>query len=294
MKKIILILLTILLCSCSGSLKWEDVQDKYTEMETTVENIAETAEEFTKADYQNLLKDIELGVDALQTGIAKDDTATADALYETAIKLEKISALFSSDSSAQLELLAESVKELVVLAYNKTDGFEDLRNGIKEKLSDIGNWSDDMWTSVEKHKLIKWEDVAEDYEAFAKDVIANMTKKKEVTEDQLVTWKNYIVDHYEEISYGVTEDKQKVAQELYSAALLLQEYTNKMKGDAGPKVNAFATHAIEYIMNAYGQPIEDETYDFLNEVQSARKWTLSLWNEVVARLQREDLYDHSN
>ena len=294
MKKIISIMLMILLCACSSSLKWEDVQDKYTEMEATVENVAEKAEEFTRKDYEGLLADIEEGVDALQTGIAKDDTATADALYETAVKLEKVSALFSSDSSAQLELLAESVKELVVLAYNKTDGFEDLRNGIKEKLSDIRGWSDDMWASVEKRKLIKWEDVMDSYEELAKDVIANMTKKKEVTEAQFADWKNFIVDNYEQIENGVTEDKQEIAQELYSAALLLQEYTNKMKGDAGPKVNAFATHAIEYVMNAYGQPIEDETYDFLNEVESARKWTLSLWNEVVARLQQDDLYDHSH
>ncbi|MBR4462059.1 MAG: hypothetical protein IKS51_05735 [Erysipelotrichaceae bacterium] len=293
MKKIMAILLAILLCACSNSLKWEDVQEKYAEMEATAENLVEQAEEFTRKDYQSLLDEIEEGVDALQAGIAKDDTATADALYETAVKLEKISTLFSNDSSSQLELLAESVKELVVLAYNKTDGFEDLRNGIKEKLNAIGNWSDDMWASVEKRKLIRWEDVMESYDEFAKEVVANMTKKKEVTEEQLVTLKNYIVDHYEELRYGVTEDKQEAAQELYSAALQLQEYTNKMKGDAGPKVNAFATHAIEYIMNAYGVPIEDETYDFLNEAESARKWTLSLWNEVVARLQREDLYDHS-
>ncbi len=293
MKKIMIILLTILLCACSNSLKWEDVQDKYTEMENSVVNLAEQSEEFLKKDYEVLLKDIDQNLEELQSGVSKDDTAAADALYETAIKLDKIASLFSNDSSAQLTLLAQGIKDLVVLAYEKTDGFSEMRNGIKEKVNEILNWSDEMWAPVEKRALLKWEDVAETYDEFAKEVIANMTKKKEVTEDQLVTWKNYIVDHYEEIGYGVTEDKQEVARELYSAALLLQEYTNKMKGDAGPKVNAFATHAIEYIMNAYGVPIEDETYDFLNEVESARKWTLSLWNEVVARLQREDLYDHS-
>ncbi|MBQ6560128.1 MAG: hypothetical protein IJL85_04795 [Erysipelotrichaceae bacterium] len=293
MKKIIIILMTLLLCSCSNSLKWENVQDKYMEMEETVENIAEKADEFTRKDYESLLNEIEEDVDVLQAGVAKDDTETVDRLYETAVKLEKIAGLFSTDGSAQLELLAESVKELVVLAYNKTDGFEDLRNGVKEKLNGIRSWSDDMWAPIEKRMLVKWEDVMESYDEFAKDVIKNMTKKKEVTEDQLVAMKNYIVDHYDEIRYGITEDKQEVAQELYAAALQLQEYTNKMKGDAGPKVNAFATHAIEYIQNAFGVPIEDETYDFLNEAESARKWTLSLWNEVVARLQREDLYDHT-
>ena len=293
MKKIMIILLTILLCACSNSLKWEDVQDKYTEMENSVVNLAEQSEEFLKKDYEVLLKDIDQNLEELQSGVSKDDTAAADTLYETAIKLDKIASLFSNDSSAQLTLLAQGIKDLVILAYGKTDGFIEMRNGIKEKVNEILNWSDEMWAPVEKRALLKWEDVAESYDEFAKEIIANMTKKKEVTEDQLVMLKNDITDNYVKIKDGVTKENEEYAKILYKAGLLLQEYTDKMKGDAAAKVNALATHTIEFVMNGYGVPIEDETYDFFNEAESARKWTLSLWNEVVARLAREDLYDHT-
>ena len=294
MKKIITIILMILLCACSGTLKWDNVQEKYAELSDSVENIAANAEEFTRSDYSKLLNELSDGVEALQSGISKDDTETVDSLYETAVKLEKVAALFSNDSSAQLTLLAGAVKDLVVAAYNKTDGFEDLRNGVTEQIDTIKVWGDDMWSSVEILPLISWEDVKESYEELAKEVISGMPKKKEITEEQLATLKNFIVENYNQISKGVTEEKQGIAKELYSAAVQLQELTNKMKGDAAAKVNQFATHALEYIMNAYGVPIEDETYDFLNEVDSAAKWTLSLWNEIVARLQRDDLYDHGH
>ena len=150
-----------------------------------------------------------------------------------------------------------------------------------------------MWRPIEIRPLIKWEEVKDAYDALSEEVLNNLTKKKEVTEEQLVTLKNYITDNYAKIKDGVTQENEEYAKGLYSAALQLQEYTNKMKGDAAAKVNQFATHALEFIMNAYGEPIEDETYDFLNEVDSATKWTLSLWNEIVARLQKENLYDHT-
>ena len=293
MKKIMIIILTIVLCACSSALKWDDVQDRYAQLSESVENIAQDATEFTKKDYEGLLDELSEDVQAIQTGISKDDTAAADALYETAVKLEKIAALFSNDSSAQLTLLSQAVKDLVVAAYNKSDGFEDLRNDVTDKIAAIRSWGDDMWRPIEIRPLIKWEEVKDAYDALSEEVLNNLTKKKEVTEEQLVTLKNYITDNYAKIKDGVTQENEEYAKGLYSAALQLQEYTNKMKGDAAAKVNQFATHALEFIMNAYGEPIEDETYDFLNEVDSATKWTLSLWNEIVARLQKENLYDHT-
>ncbi|MBR4420915.1 MAG: hypothetical protein IKS69_00095 [Erysipelotrichaceae bacterium] len=293
MKKIMIIILTIVLCACSSALKWDDVQDRYAQLSESVENIAQDAKEFTKKDYEGLLDELSEDVQAIQTGISKDDTAAADALYETAVKLEKIAALFSNDSSAQLTLLSQAVKDLVVAAYNKSDGFEDLRNDVTDKIAAIRSWGDDMWRPIEIRPLIKWEEVKDAYDALSEEVLNNLTKKKEVTEEQLVTLKNYITDNYAKIKDGVTQENEEYAKGLYSAALQLQEYTNKMKGDAAAKVNQFATHALEFIMNAYGEPIEDETYDFLNEVDSATKWTLSLWNEIVARLQKENLYDHT-
>ena len=293
MKKIMIIILTIVLCACSSALKWDDVQDRYAQLSESVENIAQDATEFTKKDYEGLLDELSEDVQAIQTGISKDDTAAADALYETAVKLEKVAALFSNDSSAQLTLLSQAVKDLVVAAYNKSDGFEDLRNDVTDKITTIRSWGDDMWRPIEIRPLIKWEEVKDAYDALSEEVLNNLTKKKEVTEEQLVTLKNYITDNYAKIKDGVTQENEEYAKGLYSAALQLQEYTNKMKGDAAAKVNQFATHALEFIMNAYGEPIEDETYDFLNEVDSATKWTLSLWNEIVARLQKENLYDHT-
>lgn len=294
MKKIIVIMMALMLCACSSGLKWDDVQDKYAAMAESVENIAESAKEFTKKDYTALLEEISSGIEAIQPGVGKNDTAAVDALYESALKLEKIVSAFSNDSSSQLSGLVQTVKDLVTAAYNKSEGFEDMRTDAKGRLETIMNWTDEMWLPVEKHATIAWDDVKESYEAFAKEVIANMTRNRDVTEQQLVELKDFITENYEGIMYGVTEKNEDLAKELYSAALQLQEYTKDMNGEAAEKVNEFATHAIQYIMNAYGVKIEDETYDFLNEAENAKKWTLSLWNEIVARLAQDNLYEFDN
>ena len=282
MKKLLLIILCITLCACSKAPTWEDVSEKFSQVQEAAANPAENSEVFLADDYKKIINSLKADIDSLE----KADEEMLLKIYENAAVLEKLASSYNNDQSAQIKDLADKIKELVRSYYEKgTD-----QSAVKEKLDQmfetILNWSQDEWTSIEKKKLLKWADVESEYETLKEEAIDNMTRRKEVTENELEELNSIIVDNYLLIKDGITDANRDKADEMYKAAVVLKEYTENLKTDNCKKVAAFADDAITYIINLYGGEITDEDYDFLNRVSTAAKWSLNLWNEVTTQLKR--------
>ncbi|MBO4919272.1 MAG: hypothetical protein J5365_03855 [Erysipelotrichaceae bacterium] len=287
MKKILILLCVIMLVACSSKgLSWNDVKDRYDELSQTIENAADLSDTFLQDDYKKILNSALDSIEQLKSGVSKDDEQTAENLYKIAEGLEKITGLFSSDSSGQLALLAEEIKELVAAAYDKAPDFEQLKEKVRNDIDAILNWSSQQWLSVEKRQTLKWEDVADDYDVLYEDTVRSLKRARDVTEEDLIELKDVILNNYEQILYGIDKEKRETADQIYAAAVSLKEYTEDLKGNAAEKVNRFAGQAIEYVESVYGKTVEDPDFDFLKEVESAGKWTLSLFNEITTQMKR--------
>ena len=287
MKKILILLCAIMLCSCSSKgLSWDDVKEHYNELSQTIENIADKSDTFLQDDYKKILNNALDSIDELKSGVSKDDEQTAQNLFTIAEGLEKITGLFSSDSSRQLALVAEEIKELVTAAYDKSPDLEQLKEKIRNDIASILNWTKQQWLSVEKRQTLKWEDVADDYDVLYEDTVKDLKRARDVTEEDLIELKDIILNNYELIAYGVDADSRETADQIYAAAVCLKEYTEDLSGNAAEKVSRFAVQAIEYVEAAYGKTIEDPDFDFFMETESAGKWTLSMFNEITTQMKR--------
>ncbi|MBQ6478804.1 MAG: hypothetical protein IJI44_05475 [Erysipelotrichaceae bacterium] len=287
MKKILILLCVTVLCACSAkTLSWDDVKKHYDELGETIENAAEQSKTFLQDDYKKILNNALKQIDDLKSGIGKEEEQTAEDLYKIAEGLEKITSLFSTDSSLQLSALAGEIKELVIAAYNRSPEFEELKEKIRNDIASVLNWTKQQWTSVEKRQTLKWEEVADDYTVLYEDTVREMKRARDVTEEDLIALKDIILDNYELIAYGVDDETKEAADQIYAAAVSLKEYTEDLGGNGAQRVNRFATQAIEYVEVSYGKTIEDPDYDFLKEVENSGKWTLSLFNEITTQMKR--------
>ena len=287
MKKILILLCVIMLGACSAKgLSWADVKARYDELSETVGNAADQSDVFLKDDYEKILNNALESIEELNSGVDKDGEQTAEDLFRIAEGLEKITSLFSSDSSVQLALVAGEIKELVKAAYDKSPDFEQLKEKIRNDVVEILGWSKAQWLSVEKRQTLKWEDVADDYDSLYQETIKGLKRFRDVTETDLIGLKDTILNGYELIAYGIDESNRETADEVYAAAVSLKEYTQDLKGNAAEKVNRFATQTMEFVEAAYGKTVEDPDYDFLKEVENTGKWTLSMFNEITTQMKR--------
>ena len=282
MKKLLLIILCITLCACSKAPTWGDVSEKFSQVQEAAANPAENSEVFLADDYKKIINSLKADIDSLE----KADEEMLLKIYENAAVLEKLASSYSNDQSAQIKDLADKIKELVRSYYEKGTDQSAIKEELDQMFETILNWSQDEWTSIEKRKLLKWADVESEYETLKEEAIDNMTRRKEVTENELEELNSIIVDNYLLIKDGITDANRDKADEMYKAAVVLKEYTENLKTDNCKKVAAFADDAITYIINLYGGEITDEDYDFLNRVSTAAKWSLNLWNEVTTQLKR--------
>jgi len=287
MKRFLLMIMILFLSACSAkTVVWKDVEDRFSEIEETAIPFDEGSESFYKEDYQSVLIEMKDLVSSLVSGIDKEQIQQTEKLYQLAVSLKKTVSVYDSESSSILSELSDQVIDLIKAAYGKNDDFADLQSSALNCIDSLNNWEDEMWTSIEKRKLLSWEDVFEEYEQLAADAREDLTAFRDVTEDELQQLNRIIVNGYKSIANGISEKEKEIADEIYSSAVKLQEYTRNINGDAPDKVFYFAKHALEYVENCYGKPIEDPDYDFPNEVLSAEKWTLSLWNQITALLKR--------
>lgn len=282
MKKLLLIILCITLCACSKAPTWEDVSERFAQVQEAAVNPAENSEIFLASDYKEIINSVKEQIDSLE----KYDEEVLLKIYENASSLEKIVSSFSNDQSAQINDLAAKIKELVRSYYEKDADQTAIKEELNQMFETILNWSQDEWTAIEKRKLLRWADVENEYETLKQEALDNMTSRKVVTENELEELNSIIVNNYVLIKDGITDANKDKADSMYKAAVVLKDYTEDLKTDNCRKVADFADDAISYIIDLYGGETADEDYDFLNRASSAAKWSLNLWNEVTTQLKR--------
>ena len=182
--------------------------------------------------------------------------------------------------------MAEGIKELIRSYYDKETDQTSIKDRLDQEFDTVLSWSDDEWAAVEKRKMITWNEVEEEYAALEENAIANMTPRKDVTENELQDLCGVIINNYQSLAYGVNDYCKDKADAIYEAAVILKEYTEKLKGNAAEKVFNLADDAISYVRSCYGLSVSDEDYDFINRVQGASKYSLSTWNEITTQLKR--------
>ena len=281
MKRILLLLSVLFLSACGTSaLSWEDVKEHYHELESTVEDPLQN-ETFLQEDYETILSAIKADMEGLSFGIKKDETEIADSLYENALILEKAASFTDSEYSLKLRSLADRLKRLVAAAYDKTSDYDVLKYEADLDLNEIESWEEENWLQVIKKKRLKWSDLEEEFLALEEETIDGLISPRKVTEADLEDYKDTILNHYAQIEKGVSEDTLEITKAMYASAVALREYTEDLKGNAGPKVHTFALQSIEYIQEKLGVTVTDPDYDYLSQIESAGKWTLSTLNELT-------------
>ena len=210
----------------------------------------------------------------------------AEDLYRNAVKLEKAASFTDSEYSLKLRTVADKTKKLIAAAFDKTSDYEVLKYEVNLDLDEIGNWEEENWLQVVKKKRLNWSETEEDFLALAEETIENLVSRRKVTEADLELYKDTILNHYEEIANGVSEDTLEVTKQMYASAVALREYTEDLKGNAGPKVYAFAVQTIEYIQEKMGMKTDDPDYDYPAQIESAKKWTLSTLNELTMMMRQ--------
>lgn len=290
MKKVVLIAISILilLTGCAKKIKWEDVENTYKEAEKEVKNITDTIEVISKDDYKGLLTELNDYIGEAKFSQDQDNQDLLKRTYKVAEYIELFASLFEGSSSEKLLALAHDVKKLVKSVYGgEKDDFNSLKEEIQLNINEISSWADDQWSTVEKKAKLLWGDVEEQFDQVEEDAEESMIAFNKLAEYDLEELKHTIIDNYQLIKDGVTEDTNEIAKQMYSAALQLKEYTRKIYSDDADKVYEFAKHTISYIQEAYGKVLEDEDklkQSFEVDVDNATKWTQSTWNEITKEL----------
>ena len=286
MKRILILLLVLFLSACGASaLAWDDVKEHYRELEVSAEDPL-SAETFLKQDYEAILDTIRNDMEALPFGMKKNETETADSLYSAAVKLEKAAAFTDSEFSLKLCSVADKAKRLIEAAYDKTSDYDTLKYELGLDLNEIESWEEENWLQVIKKKRLKWSDLENEFLTLEEETIDGLVSPRKVTEAELEDCKDTILNHYEEIAKGVSEDTLEITKAMYASAVALKEYTEDLEGNAGPKVCAFAVQTIEYIQEKLGMTIDDPDYDYPSQIESAKKWTLSTLNELTMMMRQ--------
>jgi PBP1b-binding outer membrane lipoprotein LpoB len=283
MKKILMIMSLFLLLSACGAktASWDDVKEKYTEAYQAAVNDAAGYEEYSAAQFQSLIDQIFTGVGELNSGVKADAEEDILSLYKNAALLEQLSQRSNSVQSRTLGEFADAITKLIQAAYEKSSDFDALKSQILAKAEEITGWSDEDWKLAAFKKKISWAQVVEAYETLEEETISNLPRADKISELELEEFKNTIINNYELIQDGVNEDNRENADVIYEAAVSLREYTQDLQGETAEKVLRFANQTIDYVRQAYGEKVEDPDYDFLKTAEEARKWTLSVWNELI-------------
>lgn len=261
---------------------YDSVKDDFEAVE--VDNPIESSSTFDKNDYLNILDGVKNEIEALTSPIDKDNLENAKTLYTSALLIEKLSNSYSNQASESLKQLSTKIKELVIQSFEEDTDLESSKNELNQVIDAIYNWDDLTWLSIEKRNLIKWDDIKEEYEQLEENAKEDMIPSKKINEAELEELKDIIVNNYELLAYGISDNEKETANKVYAAAIQLKEYTRKLKGNTADKVYNFANQTLNYVIKCYGGEIDETDYDFLDRVTSAKKWSLSTWNEIVTLL----------
>lgn len=290
MKKHILILIaiSIILTGCSKKLTWQDVESSYNDIVNYCLKEASNIEEITKQDYTKLLTQLNEYIDSVKYSQDEENQDLLKKTYETAQYISAFASMFDGNCAQQLISLAGNAKDLVIAEYDgDSDQFAKLKESIKVSINEISTWGDEQWAAVEKQAKILWESVAKTFEDIEDKVKDNLTSFSDIAETELEDLKHTIIDNYELVKDGITENNEDIAKGIYSAAIKLEQYTRKISTEKADAVWQFAKDTQSFIKSCYGKVLEESEALKMNydeEIATAKKWTQSTWNEITREL----------
>ncbi len=286
MKKILILLLILLVAGgCASSVSWEDAKPVMEEVYQTAIKDASGYDSYSADEFKALIASVCERAESLEEGIKEDKQEEIKEIYHDNIVLRLLASESNSIESNMINQLSLAVEDMIISAYEKNGELKENKDKMHELREQIDGWNDDNWALVEKRKKLSWNEVKDEYEKLEQDTIAELKAADEVVEAELEEYKNIITDNYSAIANGVDANNKKYADLIYESAVALNEYTKDLEGEQAEKVNKLAVSAKNFVQICYGANITDDL-DFETQVQSAKKWTLSLWNEITTLLRQ--------
>ena len=293
MKKVILVIMCVfLLTGCQKKLTWQDVEDSYKQVEQEVKNNVDQKDIILKEDYQELIDELDSCITNVEFSQKEENQNILRNAYKTSQYIGLLASLFDGNCAQQLIALSLDGKALSKSIYeNNKDDFNNLKDKVLSEINEITNWNDEQWRTVEKKAKILWNNVETKFDEIAQEAKDNITEYGEVAENELDTLKHTIIDNYDLVKDGITEDTNQIAQDMYIAAIKLEQYTRRIYGEASDIVWNFAKDTQSFIKECYGKVLdENEEYKdiYTSEIEDAKTWTQSIWNEITTNLKLLD------
>lgn len=294
MKKVILVIImcVFLLTGCQKKLTWQDVEDSYKQVEQEVKNNVDQKDIILKEDYQELIDELDSCITNVEFSQKEENQNILRNAYKTSQYIGLLASLFDGNCAQQLIALSLDGKALSKSIYeNNKDDFNNLKDKVLSEINEITNWNDEQWRTVEKKAKILWNNVETKFDEIAQEAKDNITEYGEVAENELDTLKHTIIDNYDLVKDGITEDTNQIAQDMYIAAIKLEQYTRRIYGEASDIVWNFAKDTQSFIKECYGKVLdENEEYKdiYTSEIEDAKTWTQSIWNEITTNLKLLD------
>ena len=292
MKKILTILLALFtIVGCANKAPtWEKIQGEYEEIKQEVIDITENSETFFKDDYLNAVNELKELISSLEKSTEEFNTVHLQKIYKLTYSIETISSKYPGLAASKINNITRVVDALIESVYDGTDeDFETTKQEALDKLSELDELTNKQWAEIEKKVLLKWDEVAEEYDELAIDARSSMTDPKEVTEAELDDLKNDIIDKYEDIAYGITIFNQDSAKDIYADAVILEAYARKTTSEQGKTVRYFALDTMSYVKQCYGKVLDESQaleQDYPLSIEGAKKWTQSVWNYITTELKK--------
>lgn len=293
MKKVILVIMCVfLLTGCQKKLTWQDVEDSYKQVEQEVKNNVDQKDIILKEDYQELIDELDSCITNVEFSQKEENQNILRNAYKTSQYIGLLASLFDGNCAQQLITLSLDGKALSKSIYeNNKDDFNNLKDKVLSEINEITNWNDEQWRTVEKKAKILWNNVETKFDEIAQEAKDNITEYGEVAENELDTLKHTIIDNYDLVKDGITEDTNQISQDMYIAAIKLEQYTRRIYGEASDIVWNFAKDTQSFIKECYGKVLdENEEYKdiYTSEIEDAKTWTQSIWNEITTNLKLLD------
>ena len=285
MKKILTLSLILIFISGCGAktVSWQDARAKYDDAYKQTVETANAYDSYSIDEFKQLTDKVLTEASQVSSGVKEEDEEGLLSLYKDAVFLQQLASCSNSIQSNTLNLLCEDVTALIEAAYEKGK-LDDLKASIAARQGEIESWSDEDWGLVEKKRTLRWADVESHFEALESDTIDALPRASQLSETDLEGYKNTILNNYPLIRDGVLEEHMANADAVYEAGVALRYYMEDLEGEDAEKVYALGKQAVEYVRICFGETVDDPDYDFLKIAQSAEKWTLSLWNELIKLL----------
>ena len=299
MKKTITLLLAMLmvLSACGKTeMLFQEVKDEYDTIASSIENGLENGGTMLNEDYLNAISQIASKYEDIKKGISDKNIDAAQEIYGLAHKLEYVANLFDSDIAKTIASFAASAKTMIEAAYDDVDAdFETSKKDFEAKLEEVQNLAAEDFDEIQKKAKLTWNEVEDQFSEIEETALNDLTALKELDSYELEELKHDIIDNYDAIKDGVTEDGLEAAKKMYYAAIRLKAYMEDVGIEESEAVSTFADKTINYVKCALFNVEGDAATinkEFEDGVASAKKWTQSTWNKITTEIGISYFYNY--